>query len=181
MKRITVLSLIALATGLSTSPAFGDEDIDGAMVYAANCNRCHEYRSPVEFNGPQWSIITTHMRVIAGLPGDETRAVYRFLKAQRDPPLAAVASALPAAEAAANDVERGKALVQERGCLGCHVVEGRGGAMGPPLDGVAHRRPETFVLQQLRNPQTNYPGSLMPNLGLADPEIAAIWAYLQAL
>jgi mono/diheme cytochrome c family protein len=121
------------------------------------------------------------MRVIAGLPGDETRAVYRFLKAQRNPPRAATAPARPAAEATANDVERGKALVQEHGCLGCHVVEGRGGTMGPSLDGVAHRRPETFVLQQLRNPQTNSPGSLMPDLDLEDPEIAAIWAYLQAL
>ena len=141
--------LMSVSTASTASPP---TDIDGATVYANNCNRCHEYRSPTEFNGPQWSIIMTHMRVIGGIPADEARAVFQ-----------------------------GRTLVQQRGCIGCHVVEGQGGTMGPPLDGVSDRRSEAFVLQQLRNPQVNDPASLMPNLRLDPAVIESIWVYLQTL
>jgi len=65
--------------------------------------------------------------------------------------------------------------------MGCHVVEGQGGKMGPALDGVSGRRSEAFVRRQLRDPKLNNPTSLMPNLGLRGDEIEAIWTYLQTL
>lgn len=151
--------------------------VDGATVYADHCNRCHEYRSPTEFTGPQWSIVTIHMRVMAGLPGEEARAVFEYLKSQHHPPYRAVE---PDRGIAAGDaVARGEALLRERGCLGCHVVAGRGGTMGPSLDGVTTRRSRAFIFQQLRDPRRNNPNSLMPALGLPEDEVQAIWSYLQ--
>ena len=38
------------------------------VAATSNCNRCHEFRSPTEFTGPQWSIISTHMRLVGGMP-----------------------------------------------------------------------------------------------------------------
>ena len=168
--------LMSVSTASTASPP---ADIDGATVYANNCNRCHEYRSPTEFNGPQWSIITTHMRVIGGIPADESRAVFEYLKAQHHPPY--VALTVPSLAPAVVGPAQGRTLVQQRGCIGCHVVEGQGGTMGPPLDGVSDRRSEAFVIRQLRNPQANNPASLMPNLGLDPAEIETIWVYLQTL
>ena len=168
--------LMSVSTASTASPP---ADIDGATVYANNCNRCHEYRSPTEFNGPQWSIITTHMRVIGGIPADESRAVFEYLKAQHHPPY--VARTAPSPPLSAVDPVQGRTLVQQHGCIGCHVVEGQGGTMGPPLDGVSDRRSKEFVLQQLRNPQASDPASLMPNLGLDPTEIETIWVYLQTL
>ncbi len=180
MLRHVIWISFALATGCASATTTSEPTkIDGAAVYANNCNRCHEYRSPTEFNGPQWSIITTHMRVVGGIPADESRAVYEFLKAQHHPPYVAPAGLSPASSL--GDSESGRTLVQQRGCLGCHVAEGQGGTMGPPLDGVSDRRTETFVLGQLRNPQANDPASLMPNLGLAPDEVEAIWTYLKTL
>lgn len=170
---------VAVATGCTASTAPRPAEIDGASVYANNCNRCHEYRSPTEFNGPQWSIITTHMRVVGGIPADESRAVFEYLKAQHHPPYIALSA--PTRAISGDELAQGKTLVQQRGCVGCHIVEGQGGKMGPALDGVSVRRSETFVLQQLRNPLVNNPASLMPNLGLAPEEVAAIWAYLRTL
>lgn len=177
--RLSFFVLGVLAAGCSASTATQPKAIDGAVVYANNCNRCHEFRSPTEFNGPQWSIISTHMRVLGGIPADESRAVFEYLKSQHHPPQ--VVPSAPAPSPGAVDPAQGKTLVQQRGCIGCHVVEGQGGTMGPPLDGIAARRPEAFVLRQLRNPQENDPASLMPNLGLAPAEVEAIWAYLQTL
>ena len=179
ISRHVVWIAIVLTSGCTTSTAPPPTGIDGATVYANNCNRCHEYRSPTEFNGPQWSIITTHMRVIGGIPADESRAVFEYLKAQHHPPYVAPTKPSPVSSAA--DPAQGRALVQKLGCIGCHVVEGQGGTMGPPLDGVSDRRAEAFVLQQLRDPKANDPSSLMPNLGLAPTEVEAIWTYLQSL
>lgn len=170
---IALMNLGAVATAATP------DEIDGAKVYANNCNRCHEYRSPTEFDGPQWSIITTHMRVIGGIPADESRAVLEYLKSQRHPPY--VPKRMPMDRSSMVGPAQGKALVGQRGCVGCHVVEGQGGTMGPSLDGVSQRRSEEFVFRQLRDPKANNPRSLMPNLGLLDTEIAAIWSYLETL
>lgn len=171
---------LSASLGCSAVSGSGQQEIDGATVYANQCNRCHEYRSPTEFNGPQWSIISTHMRVIGGIPADESRAVFEYLKSQHHPPYVAPA-APPSPIPQAAGPEQGKALVQQRGCLGCHVVAGQGGTMGPRLDGVSERRTESFVLQQLRDPRENNPSTLMPNLGLTPAEVDAIWVYLQTL
>lgn len=54
--------------------------IRGATVWADNCVRCHNLRAPEEFNDLQWKLIVTHMRVRAGLTGQETRDVIAFLQ-----------------------------------------------------------------------------------------------------
>lgn len=170
---------IAIAMGCTSNTSSEPSEIQGAMVYANNCNRCHVFRSPTEFDGPAWSIITTHMRVIGGIPADESRAVYEYLKSQHHPPY--IAEIAAARNGAAVGPEHGKMLVQGRGCIGCHVIEGIGGTMGPALDGVSSRRSQDYVTQQLLNPKTNNPASLMPNLGFNDSEAKAIWAYLETL
>ena len=183
MNRIHLVGM-AMLTALGctgSAPPKADPEIDGATVYANQCNRCHEFRSPTEFTGPQWSIITTHMRVIGGIPADESRAVYEYLKSQHHPPFVRKVTREDSSSSLEVDPARGRELVRERGCIGCHVVEGVGGTMGPPLDGVARRREEAFVLQQLRDPRANDPASLMPDLGLSDSEVTAIWAYLSTL
>ncbi|MCL5097856.1 MAG: cytochrome c [Candidatus Omnitrophica bacterium] len=54
---------------------------DEARVWAENCGRCHNLRSPNEFSYDQWEVIVNHMRVRATLTADETRAILSFLKA----------------------------------------------------------------------------------------------------
>ena len=178
LRRLIAIPLL-LAAGCSTRTASGPPAIDGATVYANNCNRCHEYRSPTEFDGPEWSIVTTHMRVVGNIPADESRAVFAYLKAQRHPPY--LVPATERAQPASFEPADGRKLVLAHGCMGCHVVEGQGGKMGPALDGVSGRRSEAFVRRQLRDPKLNNPTSLMPNLSLRGDEIEAIWTYLQTL
>lgn len=159
-----------------------DRPISGAQVYANTCNRCHEFRSPVEFNDAQWSVIVTHMRVVAAIPADEARAVLGYLQANNNPPrLAPEPAPATLPHDASNPAALGKALTQSKGCVGCHALEGPGGTLGPPLDKVTLRRSKEFIRTQLLDPRRNNPQSLMPPLGLNAGEIDAILSYLATL
>ena len=53
----------------------------GAQLWAENCNRCHNFRSPGTYSDAQWDVAMDHMRVIGNLTADDSRAILSFLKA----------------------------------------------------------------------------------------------------
>lgn len=151
----------------------------GARVYGEVCGRCHNPRAPTERTDREWVVIVNHMRVRGALTGKQASQVLAFLREMnRLPSLAALAEAAPAA-ASEGEVTDGRALIESRGCLGCHVVGKTGGNLGPSLNGVIGRRGVEFVEKKLRNPAFDNPNTLMPNLGLTDAEIQAIVEYLK--
>jgi cytochrome c553 len=52
----------------------------GVQRWADNCGRCHNIRDPKEFRDDQWKVIVTHMRVRAGLTGQDARDILEFLQ-----------------------------------------------------------------------------------------------------
>ncbi len=52
----------------------------GAKSWVDNCMRCHEARDPKELRDDQWITTTFHMRIRAGLTGQETRDIIAFLQ-----------------------------------------------------------------------------------------------------
>lgn len=52
----------------------------GAKAWADNCVRCHNAREPADFRDDQWRIIMSHMRIRAGMTGQEARDVLKFLQ-----------------------------------------------------------------------------------------------------
>jgi len=52
----------------------------GAELWADNCNRCHNSRSPTERSDAEWDVIITHMRLQASLTGEEYRKILAFMK-----------------------------------------------------------------------------------------------------
>jgi len=54
--------------------------IRGVRIWADNCTRCHNLRDPKEFNDREWQVVMTHMRVRAGLTGQEMRDVLAFMQ-----------------------------------------------------------------------------------------------------
>jgi cytochrome c oxidase subunit 2 len=79
-------------------------------------------------------------------------------------------------------------------CVACHVIEGTpsasipGDKIGPNLSNFGSRshlaagtrkNTDDNLAVWLRNPMELKPGSLMPNLGLTEPEIKALTAYLR--
>lgn len=66
-------------------------------------------------------------------------------------------------------------------CVACHSVGGRGGGVGPALDGVAGRFDRADLDRWLADPQAVKPGTAMPNLGLSEELRAELVAWLITL
>jgi cytochrome c5 len=72
----------------ATSPAMLSADAKApakpkkgkAQIWAETCNRCHNTRSPDSYNGKEWAIVMTHMRVRGYLTGEDQRAILEFLQ-----------------------------------------------------------------------------------------------------
>ncbi|MES2573018.1 MAG: PVC-type heme-binding CxxCH protein [Verrucomicrobiota bacterium] len=94
---------------------------------------------------------------------------------------------------AAGDPKRGEDLFftsPTAACATCHAVGGKGGAIGPILDGVALRSDKDYIVQSLMEPNAklakgfeNLGVSPMPPVGLLlkEQELADILAFLQTL
>ncbi len=75
----------------------------------------------------------------------------------------------------------GRRLFEEKGCIGCHSVAGKGGGVGPPLDRVGERRNAEWVYDHFRDPQKVSPGTVMPRFGFTDHEARALTQFVLTL
>ncbi|MCI0747511.1 MAG: c-type cytochrome [Verrucomicrobia subdivision 3 bacterium] len=94
---------------------------------------------------------------------------------------------------AAGNVKRGEDLFFNSpvaACASCHMVSGKGGDVGPILDGIALRADKAYIEESLMDPNAKLAKgfesltiSPMPPLGvlLKEQELADILAYLQTL
>ena len=53
-------------------------------------------------------------------------------------------------------------------CLGCHKLNGEGGAIGPDLTTVLERRSPEYIASMIADPQRVVPGSTMPRIAMPD-------------
>jgi mono/diheme cytochrome c family protein len=78
-------------------------------------------------------------------------------------------------------VTRTERLLENRvACRGCHVIAGRGGAIGPMLDGIRDRADRTYVVSVIRDPGGIIPGTIMPHQPMPDAEAERLTDYLLA-
>jgi cytochrome c2 len=108
------------------------------------------------------------------------------------PPAAATAAPATATSPASGAAEHGKLLIQQYGCMTCHVIpgiDGPRGMVGPSLEAFASRpkildrvanTPDNLV-GYLQNPESVHPQTSMPNLGISGPDARDIAAYLVTL
>jgi cytochrome c oxidase subunit II len=99
----------------------------------------------------------------------------------------------PAPAGGANPAD-GVAVIQQKGCGGCHTIPGIPGAVGtigPNLAGVASRptiaggalpnNGPDDLKRWILNPPALKPGTVMPNLGLTDEQATQVVAFLETL
>ena len=90
------------------------------------------------------------------------------------------------------DPTRGKKIFNEHqiaACIRCHMLEGKGGPIGPPLDGIASRKDRAYILKSLTDPTAEIAEgfqaevSPMPPMGvlLKAQELADVMAFLATL
>jgi cytochrome c1 len=90
------------------------------------------------------------------------------------------------------DIDRGRQLVVDKGCVACHTfpdVKWPRGGLGPSLENfgrqglIAGRLPNQpgVLMQFLRNAPAQVPGTAMPAIAMTDQEVRDVAAYLLQL
>jgi ubiquinol-cytochrome c reductase cytochrome b subunit len=171
------------------------EELAGAGFYRKeNCASCHALGSKESSKlGPnlasgtkrdaKWLI--AHFKQPAGMvPGSQMppiqltdsqlNALAAFLLKLTPQNAEALQSApLPALE--------GAMIYQKNRCGSCHMVNGVGLKLGPPLNGLSVRRSAEWVAGHFQDPQKFTPGSTMPPYKFTPKESDRITSYLLAL
>jgi putative heme-binding domain-containing protein len=160
----------------ATNPVAGNPRAiqEGASLFRANCSPCHGLNAQGGGRGPdltagRWvhgsADADLFRTVTRGVPGTEMPA-NAFEDSEVWAILAYVRSLSPAkTEAAAGDPAKGKTIFWETaGCSICHMVQGRGGVLGPDLSRVGEARSADYLIDSIRQPSKELStGMLDPN------------------
>lgn len=74
-----------------------------------------------------------------------------------------------------------KPAVYDQVCVACHTLQGKGGIVGPALDGVGGRRDHDYLVSWLRDPLGVKADSKMPKMPLTDEQIQQLASFLSQL
>jgi mono/diheme cytochrome c family protein len=81
----------------------------------------------------------------------------------------------------AHEAARAERFLEARaGCRGCHRIAGRGGQIGPSLEGLGARAAPDYIRNVIRDPTAVIPGTLMPRQSMPEAELDRLVAYLLA-
>ncbi len=155
----------------------------GSKIWADNCNRCHNMRGPKELRDDQWISTAFHMRVRAGLTGQETRDLISFLQASNTKSAASGSTQIAAV------LSKGVTAKEtyDKTCIACHGGDGKGAFPGmsdfTSSDGVLSKSDSILIdhitngFQSEGSPMAMPPKGGNPNLSAA--EISAVLKYIR--
>lgn len=187
-RKTALLLLTALVTQFVYAldyPEAGDF-AQGSKTWSENCMRCHNMRSPTDLRDDQWVTTVFHMRVRAGLTGQETRDILTFLQGS-NARVNNIDMGLVESTTAESTRISGKPIY-ESNCLACHGANGKGSIPGVPDFTAKNGRLSKSDSELLSNIITGIqsPGSSMPmpprggNSALSNADLNAVLRYIKA-
>jgi mono/diheme cytochrome c family protein len=95
--------------------------------------------------------------------------------------LGCIATSASAQGTALSKFQQNKAesLLRDRlPCLGCHMLNGEGGRIGPELTSARSRRSAEYIAAMVGDPQGTVPGTAMPRIAMPDATRELVVRYL---
>ena len=80
-----------------------------------------------------------------------------------------------------DQIVKGKALYDLKGCRACHQIGTDGGALGPNLTNVGNRLTPGFIFKHLENARKFKPDIVEPNYGFSETERIYLTNFLMTL
>ncbi len=77
--KITLITATLTLTNLYAETPYQPDIAKGAEVWADVCMRCHNLRQPADLSTRAWKYSMNHMRIRAGLTGEETQDILAFI------------------------------------------------------------------------------------------------------
>jgi nitric oxide reductase subunit C len=198
----TFRQIPAITNSSGLSPAV----VRGKVLWEENnCMGCHTILGEGAYYAPELTkvhsrrgdeFIRSMLRDPAAMyPGERQMVRYDFTEAEIDDLVAFFAwidgmhlngfpptpSLNVPAESPSAPVADGRPRQFDQVCTACHSLGGRGGSVGPALDGVADRFSPEYLDRWLRDPSAVKPGTRMPNLHLSEDQVTDMVTYLSTL
>ena len=168
--RLGVLAvLLPVTAAAQTKPAAAAQPSDmvsGRRIFDAQCAWCHGNEGDGG-TGPNLHGKLRHATtltsivdiIISGIPGTDMPAFRLGLtdRSARQAATYVLSLSRSASRAGPGNAERGAAVYQSSGCGSCHVVEGRGGILGPELTSISGRRGAAYLREAIVKPAASHP------------------------
>lgn len=131
IKSIAILVSLFYLTSINAQsyPEKGDF-AKGAKAWSETCARCHNMRDPQDLRDDQWVTTAFHMRVRAGLTGQQTRDILTFLQESNNKAPQVVASNTVITTEKSSGLSGEQVYMQT--CIACHGSNGVGTVPGAP-------------------------------------------------
>jgi mono/diheme cytochrome c family protein len=151
-------------------------------TFRAKCGDCHTLDTSLKpsFPSAQWTAVVKQMQAMASSHFDdkEAQSILEFLnydEAHRKAQAKAQASS-----AASGSISTGQQVYFAQSCDTCHSIAGKGGNMGPALNGVGAKLSRDQLTQVVKDGKAN---TAMPALapGTTDQQINALVDFLASL
>jgi len=128
---VLFISAWPLVATSAVYPAPGNSS-KGSILWAHNCNRCHNLRGPEDLRDDQWITTIFHMRVRAGLTGQETRDIITYMQASNNRPPSVTKTATTTASSEPTGSAKSGEDIYNQTCVACHGGNGKGLLPGVP-------------------------------------------------
>jgi cytochrome c oxidase cbb3-type subunit 3 len=174
MRRLRVLVhsgclafLVPLTAFVQTRPAAGTTEVAaGQRIFDAQCAWCHGNGGDGG-TGPNLhgrlrhaTTLTSIVDIISsGIPGTDMPSFRLGLtdRSTRQAATYVLSLSRSSARPGPGNAERGATVYQSSGCGSCHVIEGRGGILGPELTGIGGRRGAVYLREAVVKPAASHP------------------------
>jgi cytochrome c oxidase cbb3-type subunit III len=161
-----LLPVTAAAQTKPTAAAQPSDMVSGRRIFDAQCGWCHGNGGDGG-TGPNLHGTLRHATtinsivdiIISGIPGTDMPAFRLGLtdRSARQAATYVLSLSRSAGRPGPGNAERGMAVYQSSGCGSCHIVDGRGGILGPELTSIGGRRGAVYLREAIVKPAASHP------------------------